>query len=82
MKLYINSAILEEMEKNNTKPFWKYVKSRKQENIGVAPLKERGHLINNSKEKAQILIKQFSSVFTRSSCVRILCVLVAYMVLM
>ena len=54
------------MEKNNTKPFWKYmyVKSRKQDNIGVAPLKERGHLINNSKEKAQILIKQFSSVFT------------------
>ena len=50
------------MEKNKTKPFWKYVKSRKQDNIGVAPLKERGHLINNSKEKAQILIKQFSSV--------------------
>jgi hypothetical protein len=63
---YINSAIQEGMEKNNTKPFWKYmyVKSRKQDNIGVAPLKERGHLINNSKEKAQILIKQFSSVFT------------------
>jgi hypothetical protein len=53
------------MEQNNTKPFWKYVKSRKQDNIGVAPLKERGHLINNSKEKAQIIIKQFSSVFTR-----------------
>jgi hypothetical protein len=45
------------MEKNNMKPFWKYVKFRKQDNIGVAPLKERGHLINNSKEKAQILIK-------------------------
>jgi hypothetical protein len=53
---YINSSILEGVEKNNTKPFWKYVKSRKQDNIGVAPLKERGHLINNSKEKAQILI--------------------------
>jgi hypothetical protein len=62
---YINSAILEGTEKNNTKPFWKYVKSRKQDNIGVAPLKERGHLINNSKEKAQIPIKQFSSVLTR-----------------
>ena len=62
---YINSAILEWVEKNNTKPFWKYIKSRKQDSIGVAPLKERGYLINNSKEKAQILIKQFSSVFTR-----------------
>ena len=46
--------MLEGMEKNNAKPFWKYVKSRKQDNIEVAPLKERGHLINNSKEKAQI----------------------------
>jgi hypothetical protein len=32
---YINSAILEGMEKNNTKPFWKYVKSRKRDNIGA-----------------------------------------------
>jgi gas vesicle protein len=37
---YINSAILEGTEENNTKPFWKYVKSRKQDNIRVAPLKE------------------------------------------
>ena len=65
MELYINSAIVGGMEQNNTKPFWKYVKSRKQENIGVAPLKERGHFINNSRGKAQILIKQFSPVFTR-----------------
>jgi hypothetical protein len=31
---YIYSAILEGMKENNTKPFWKYVKSRKQDNIG------------------------------------------------
>jgi hypothetical protein len=53
------------MAKNSTIPFWKYVKSRKQDNFGVAPLKERGHRINNSKEKARILIKLFSSVCTR-----------------
>ena len=29
---YINSAILKGMEKNNMKPFWKYVKSRKEDN--------------------------------------------------
>ena len=57
MELYKLCSILEGMEKNNMKPFWKYVKFRKQDNIGVAPLKERGHLINSSKEKAQILIK-------------------------
>jgi hypothetical protein len=33
----------------------------------VAPLKEKGKLVSHSKEKAQILIKQFSSVFTRGS---------------
>ena len=41
---YINSAILEGMEKNNTKPFWKYVKSRKQDNIGVSPQKNEDTL--------------------------------------
>ncbi|CAG2219754.1 unnamed protein product [Mytilus edulis] len=50
---YINNAIIEGMNKNNTKPFWKYVKSRKQDNIGVAPLKRQGQLINDSK-KSQI----------------------------
>ena len=38
---YINSAILKGMEKNNTKPFWKYSKSRKQDNIGVSPLRTK-----------------------------------------
>ncbi|CAG2186661.1 unnamed protein product [Mytilus edulis] len=59
---YINTTILEGLENNNSKPFWKYVKSRKQDNIGIAPLKSNGHLINDSKGKAELLIKQFSSV--------------------
>ena len=33
----------------------------------MAPLKEKGKLVSHSKEKAQILIKQFSSVFTRGN---------------
>ena len=33
---YINNAITEGMKNNNSKPFWKYVKSRKQDNIAVA----------------------------------------------
>lgn len=55
------------MSKNNSKPFWKYVKSRKQDNIGVAPLKKQGQLANDSKEKAQILLDQFASVFTKGT---------------
>ena len=64
---YVNNAILEGMNKNNSKPFWKYAKSRKQDNIGVAPLKKQGQLINDSKEKAEMLLKQFASVFTKGT---------------
>ena len=53
---YINNAITEGMKNNNSKPFWKYVKSSKQDNIIVAPLKEKGKLVSHSKEKSQILI--------------------------
>jgi hypothetical protein len=41
------------------------MKSKKQDNIGVAPLKRSGGLTNESKEKAEILSNQFQSVFTR-----------------
>ena len=53
------------LETNNPKPFWKYIKSRKQDDIGVAPLKTNGQLVNDNKGKAEILIRQFKSVFTR-----------------
>ena len=53
------------LETNNPKPFWKYIKSRKQDDIGVAPLKTIGQLVNDNKGKAEILIRQFKSVFTR-----------------
>ena len=38
---YINDTIMEGVQNNNSKPFWKYVKSRKQDNIGVSPLKSQ-----------------------------------------
>ena len=57
-------AIIKGLETNNTKPFWKYIKSRKTDNIGVSPLKDKGKLVSDSKGKAEILIQQFRSVFT------------------
>jgi hypothetical protein len=56
---------MEGLQNNNSKPFWKYVKSRKQDNIGVSPLKSNEQLVDDSKGKADILINQFKSVFTR-----------------
>ena len=64
---YINSTINKGLEENNSKPFWRYIKSQKNDNVGVAPLNEKGKLISESKKKAEILLKQFVSVFTTSS---------------
>ena len=52
------------MKTNSNKPFWRYVKSQKSESIGVAPLKENGHIFSEPLKKAKILARQFSSVFT------------------
>ena len=62
---YTNKVIEEGLGNKNTKPFWKYIKSRKEENIGVSPLKSQGQLHSDSASKADILLKQFSSVFTK-----------------
>jgi hypothetical protein len=34
---YINNTITQGLQTNNSKLFWKYIKSRKHDNIGVAP---------------------------------------------
>ena len=60
---YINNSITEGLKNNDTKPFWRYVKGRKQDQTGVSPLFSNGKLKSNSKEKADILLNQFSSVF-------------------
>ena len=53
-------------EHNNLgKKFWKYIKSRKKDNIGISPRKnDKGEEVINSKGKAEILNKQYDSVFT------------------
>ena len=61
---YTNNVIQQGLEQNNPKPFWKLVKSKKQDNVGVSPLYDDGQLHNDSKSLAEILLRQFSSVFT------------------
>ena len=56
--------IEEGLRSNNTKPFWHYIKSRRQDSVGVAPLKDKSQLVSDSKSKAKILLTQFQSVFT------------------
>ena len=47
-----------------SKRFWSFFKNQRQENSGVAPLRENGKLVSHTNKKAEILNKQFSSVFT------------------
>ena len=61
---YINKTINEGLAVNNPKPFWRFVKSRKCDNLGVSALKKKGHLHSDAKKKADILLDQFCSVFT------------------
>ena len=36
---HVNNVIQEGLNQNNTKPFWSYTKSKRQDNVGVALLK-------------------------------------------
>ncbi len=62
---YLNKELLIGFNEKNTKPFWKYVKSTKQENIGI-PLQIKCEFKRDiSKDKAEIFNNQFKSVFTQ-----------------
>ena len=49
------------------KRFWTYVKNRKTDFIGIAPLKVNGKLFTEPKARAEVLNDQFQSVFTRET---------------
>ena len=42
-----------------------YIKSLRKDSTGIAPLKDNGRLFNASKDKADILNRQYQSVFTQ-----------------
>ena len=49
------------------KKFWSYIKSRKTDRSGVAPLKKDGITHSDSITKADLLNKQFASVFSQEA---------------
>ena len=52
------------METQNAKPFWRYIKSHRQDRCGVSPLLHDGQLYLDSRRKAEIHNQQFCSVFS------------------
>ena len=54
------------------KAFWSYIKSKKQESSGVAPLKNKdGFIHSDSSSKVEILNEQFVSAYTREDSSKI-----------
>ena len=60
---YINSIVATGPE-NNPKRFWSFVKARRTDHCGVAPLNEDGSVYSDSVAKSNILNKYFNSVYT------------------
>ena len=62
---YIN-LMLDVNNKNdvNLKKFWSFIKSKKKENSGVAPLMKNGTVPSDRQAKAEILNMQFSPLET------------------
>ena len=48
-----------------TKRFWTYIRSKRQDNVGVTPLEINHDAVSDSREKANLLSNYFKSVFTK-----------------
>ena len=59
--------MLEEDLKQNPRKFWKYVKSKRIDNVGFHPLKNGTHTVSDQVGKANILNSFFKSVFTKEN---------------
>ena len=62
---HVNNILEESLTSGNSKPFWRYVKAKKKDDIGVAGPKDNGTLHDDPKVKAGLLNNQFSSVYTK-----------------
>ena len=61
---YINGILQAGLDKGNSKPFWHYIFSQRNDRGSVAALKEDGKVHTGGQKKAEILNKQFTSVFS------------------
>ena len=58
-RVYVNVILHNGIESGNNKPFWKYMKSPKQETFGISALKCKDNVITDSLSKAEIINSQF-----------------------
>ena len=71
-KRYIEDVVRKDLN-DKPKMFWSYIKSRRQESTGVAPLKNKDGFTNSdSSSKVEILNGQFVSAYTREDKINML----------
>ena len=64
-KQYLENIIL---SSNNRKPFWSYLKSKRQDKVGIGTLKSsNGDITTDSVQKVEVFSHHFQSVFTREN---------------
>ena len=61
---YVNNILQTSLDENNPKPFWKYIKSKRNESFGIPSLENNNMMYSDSRSKSEILNSQFKSVFT------------------
>ena len=66
---YISDYLGEAVEEN-PKRFWSYIKQLNKEELGIADFEINGSIIIDNQTKADMLINQFSSVFTQEDLSR------------
>ena len=67
--VYVESIVTpqeREAEYTSMKRFWTFIKHKRSGNVGVSSLKKDRKLYSHPLDKAELLNKQFQSVFTRS----------------
>ena len=62
---YVNNILQNSLEEKNSKPFWKYIKSKRNETFGIPSLESNNKMYSDSQSKSEILNSQFKSVFTK-----------------
>ena len=60
---YVNDILTK--DSTNPKRYWNFIKSKKKDNTGMAPLKKDGLTFCDRQNQANIMGNQFSSVFTK-----------------
>ena len=68
-KKNFEKKLAKDVRKNNTKPFYSYMKKKTSNRVGVGPLKDSaGNLITDDDKMAELLNDFFCSVFTQEDC--------------